>query len=201
MDTSLFMSKRLDCGYTLLEILLSAIVFTLMSMTIYQSLMIVIKGSDVVSKKTRKNSQLQRAINIMEDNISHAVMPTNLFAVSPLDSNFKIDKHLLDSDDYGIYLLFNSETNIVYHAQVEIVGFRLKNKQLEILRYNLTESIPRASKILAGVTAFHIRIFHDGIWIKKWNNKLYLPKAVEFTLELEGIGTIRRVIILLNSTN
>ncbi|OWF77516.1 type II secretion system protein GspJ [Yersinia rohdei] len=160
------MSKRLDCGYTLLEILLSAIVFTLMSMTIYQSLMIVIKGSDVVSKKTRKNSQLQRAINIMENNISHAVMPTNLFAVSPLDSNFKIDKHLLDSDDYGIYLLFNSETNIVYHAQVEIVGFRLKNKQLEILRYNLTESIPRASKILAGVTAFHIRIFNDGIWIK-----------------------------------
>lgn len=193
------MSKCSHSGFTLLETLLAMTIFTLISLTIYQSLNIVAKGSDAVNNKAKKTHKLQRAINMLENNISHAIKSSQLIDEKPSEHIFRVAKLLLGSDDFGVYLLLNENTDSLYYTKSEKIGFRLKNRHLEKLIYDSNENNPRVSKILEGVTGFSIRIYHETEWLNEWSGKDSLPKAVEVIIELGSQGTIRRVITLLNS--
>lgn len=174
-------------------------IFTLMSLAIYQSLIIVAKGSEAVNNKAKQTHKLQRAINMLENNISHATKASQLIDKKSSEHSFIVAKLLLESDDFGIYLSLNANTDSIYYTKSEKIGFRLKNKYLEKLIYDSNENNPRVSKILEGVTGFSIRIYHETSWLIEWSEKDSLPKAVEVIIELGSQGTIRRVITLLHS--
>lgn len=193
------MSKCSYSGFTLLETLLAITIFTLMSLAIYQSLIIVAKGSEAVNNKAKQTHKLQRAINMLENNISHATKTSQPIDKKSSEHSFRVAKSLLESDDFGVYLLLNENTDSLYYTKSEKIGFRLKNRCLEKLIYDSNENSPRISKILEGVTAFSMRIYHETVWLNEWSEKDSLPKAVEIIIELGNQGTVRRVITLLNS--
>lgn len=193
------MSKCSYSGFTLLETLLAMTIFTLVSLAIYQSLIIVAKGSEVVNNKAKQIHKLQIAINMLENNISHATKVSQPIDKKSSEHSFRVAKLLLGSDDFGIYLSLNTNTDSLYYIKSEKIGFRLKNRCLEKLIYDSNENNPRVSKILEGVTGFSMRIYHETAWLNEWSEKDSLPKAVEIIIELGNQGTVRRVITLLNS--
>lgn len=174
-------------------------IFTLMSLAIYQSLIIVAKGSEAVNNKAKQTHKLQRAINMLENNISHAIKSSQLIDEKSSEHSFRVAKLLLGSDDFGIYLSLNANTDSLYYTKSEKIGFRLKNRCLEKIIYDSHEKKPRVSKILEGVTGFSIRIYHETEWLNEWSGKDTLPKAIEVIIELGNQGTVSRVITLLNS--
>lgn len=174
-------------------------IFTLVSLAIYQSLIIVAKGSEAVNHKAKQTHKLQRAINMLENNISHATKVSQPIDKKSSEHSFRVAKSLLESDDFGVYLLLNENIDSIYYTKSEKIGFRLKNRCLEKLIYDSNENSHRISKILEGVTAFSIRIYHETSWLIEWSEKDSLPKAVEIIIELGNQGTVRRVITLLNS--
>ncbi|WP_332306657.1 type II secretion system protein GspJ [Yersinia enterocolitica] len=46
---------------------------------------------------------------------------------------------------------------------------------------------PKVLKILDGVTAFRIHIYHKNRWLNEWTDTNFLPEAVELIIEMENI--------------
>ncbi|CNL08136.1 type II secretion system minor pseudopilin GspJ [Yersinia aleksiciae] len=200
------MSKISCGGFTLLEILISTIIFTMMSLTVYQALMIVTKSSLSINKKTKQISELENLIDRLDQDISHITIHRELSDNKHKDYLDIRDK-LLESDGFGLYLFCatNISDEILFHYQSKTLGYRLKDKKLERISKYISEDMSISNQevatMISGVVGFHLRIYHEGKWLSEWNSQLFLPRAVEITLEFEGAGTIRRVIILLNSPN
>ncbi|MDR4899377.1 prepilin-type N-terminal cleavage/methylation domain-containing protein, partial [Yersinia kristensenii] len=68
------MNKRPAQGFTLLETLLAIIIFTLISLTVYQAMTVVSQGSSAVNKKSKQVNKLQHVINILDHQLSHAMI-------------------------------------------------------------------------------------------------------------------------------
>lgn len=194
----LLMNKNLAQGFTLLEVLLSIIIFTLISLTVYQAITATVKGNSVINKKLREINKLQTAINMIEDHVSHTVVFPKIQKNSQHHNGLQVGKFLLKSDDYGIYFLCDIHSGISYHIQPMPIGYRLKNGRLEKLLYDLSSDELKVSKILDGVTAFVIRVYYEGKWLTQWNESAILPHGIEIIIKLENIGTIRKIIPLLN---
>ncbi|WP_145562868.1 type II secretion system minor pseudopilin GspJ [Yersinia canariae] len=194
------MNKKFIRGFTLLEVLLALMIFTLISLTVYQSIMVTSKGSVIVNKKLKQMNRLQRVFDILEQDISHAIIYSDSQDNNILNSGVKIGKSLLDSDDFGILFLCDISTNTNYYSRSQTLGYRLRNNSLEKLSYGINKKQPKISKVLDGVTVFHIQVYHKNRWLKEWNESAYLPEGVELVISLENIGVVRKVFILLNYT-
>ncbi len=72
------MIKRPDCGFTLLEMLLAVVIFSMISFIIYSSLRITIKSNNVIGNKAQEIIRLHRVVSLLERDISHSVMATGL---------------------------------------------------------------------------------------------------------------------------
>lgn len=195
------MNKRSTQGFTLLEVLLAVIIFTLVSLTVYQAMTVVSKGSSAVNKKSKQVNKLQRVINTLDHQLSHTMIYTYSHHNKKFNNGIRMGKFLLGSDDFGVYFScdIGVNTDFIYHMESQMLGYRLRNNVLEKLSYHLNEDQPTVSKILDGVTEFRIRVFHKNKWINKWDEIAILPEGIELIIELENIGTIRKVIILLNN--
>ncbi|HFR4114444.1 TPA: type II secretion system minor pseudopilin GspJ [Yersinia enterocolitica] len=196
------MNKKNTQGVTLLEILLATIIFTLISFTVYQAITVTSNGSRAVNIKAIKFNRLQRVVNMLEQDISHAVIYTQLNDEKITNNGIRSGPLFLDSDDFGILFLcdIGVNTDLEYYSQSQVFGYRLLNGHLEKLTYSLNIKQPKVLKILDGVTAFRIHIYHKNKWLNEWNDTSFLPEAVEIIIEMENIGTIRKKIILLNHT-
>ncbi|MCB5303000.1 type II secretion system minor pseudopilin GspJ [Yersinia bercovieri] len=199
----LLISKTTHCGFTLLEMLLSVAIFTMMSLMAYQVLMIVTKSSVAINKKYKQISELESVINKLDHDISHITIHQS--SSSNHNDYLDIRNKLLESDEFGLYLLCedNNSEEILFHYQSNTLGYRLKNKKLERISASNSDDLnisdPEVFTMVNSIVGFRMRIYHKGKWVNEWNSGSILPRAVEVTIEFEGIGTIRRVIILLNS--
>ncbi|CNH52104.1 type II secretion system minor pseudopilin GspJ [Yersinia pekkanenii] len=195
------MSNRRFNGFTLLEMLLAVIIFTVMSLAIYQTLMLVAKGSATVNNKFNIINSLQKAISILEYDISNVLTYPESLLTNASKVCFNMGPKLLESDGVGFYLLCNESISddFPFYYQSKNVGYRLKNKSLERLSYVVSENSDKQqlniSKILNGVIAFRMRIYHQGTWLTIWNENVFPPQGIEMIIELEDIGIVRRVII------
>ncbi|CNH27239.1 type II secretion system minor pseudopilin GspJ [Yersinia kristensenii] len=196
------MNKRPAQGFTLLETLLAIIIFTLISLTVYQAMTVVSQGSSAVNKKSKQVNKLQHVINILDHQLSHAMIYVYSRQNQTFDNSIRIGEFLLDSDDFGVYFSYDISinTDFPYHMESQVLGYRLRNNILEKLSYHLDKNQPTVSKVLDGVTAFRIRVYHKNKWLNEWDEMTHLPEGIELTLEIENIGTIRKVILLLNKT-
>ncbi|MBS0056385.1 type II secretion system minor pseudopilin GspJ [Yersinia sp. Marseille-Q3913] len=199
----LLISKTTHCGFTLLEMLLSAAIFTMMSLMMYQVLMIVTKSSIAINKKYKQISEMESLINKLDRDMSHITIHQK--SSSNHNDYLNIRNNLLERDEFGVYLLCeeNDSEKILLHYQPNTLAYSLKNKKSEKISANNSEDLSisgrEVSTIFNSIVGFRIRIYHEDKWVSEWNNRSILPWAVEVTMEFEGIGTIRRVIILLNS--
>ena len=194
------MNKKNIQGLTLLEILLATIIFTLISLTVYRGITVTSNGSRAVNIKAMQVNRLQRVVNMLEQEISHTVIYSQLNDKEIINNGIRSGPLFLDSDDFGIIFLcdIGINTDLKYYSQSQMFGYRLRNGHLEKLIYSLNVKQSKVLKILDSVTAFRIHIYHKNRWLNKWNDTNYLPEAVELIIEMENIGTIRKKVILLN---
>ncbi|WP_404273551.1 type II secretion system minor pseudopilin GspJ [Yersinia similis] len=198
------MIKRSVCGFTLLEMLLAVVIFSMVSFIIYSSLKITIKSNNVMGNKVQGLIRLHRVISLLERDVSHSVMHTGSQNDYFSNEGRIIGVGVLDSDSFGIYILRNNKINteIFIHYQQERLGYRLKANCLERLSYltlkNTNKMKAQSYCIIEGINDFRVRVFHQGQWLNEWNRIDRSPQGIEITLDVKGVGVIRRVILLLN---
>ena len=200
---------HLKRGFTLLELLVALSIFSVLSVMAYGGLQAVI---------TKKNSTEQAADRIAELQLAMMRISTDLRQT--------VDRKI--RDEYGDFLasMQSSQNGDATMAWTR-AGYRnpahLKRSHMQRVAYKLEQQkliritwpvLDRAqdteameTEVLANIESIEWRFLNNqDEWVSAWpeagiNAELFsLPKAVEFSLDLQDWGKIRRLILLANNT-
>lgn len=188
-------------GFTLLEILLAMMLFSIMSLSVYQVLQGVLRNVEIARQKSIQLRTIQRAMRLLDRDITHAIIRPFKNIETSRKPDFSAGKNQLISE--GIELIRNNRFNpggIFFRSELERVGYRLRNGVLERINYrypdNLPTMLPTITPIIKNVTKFKLLFFQNGQWKDEWVAIDTLPKGIDITLDIEGVGVIQRIFML-----
>lgn len=189
------MSRQQAKGFTLLEMLLALAIFSALSISAFQVLQSGMRNDELSQRKVQRLTELQQVFSQIEGDFGQIIPRRSrgserlLFAAP----------HQLKSDDWGVSFMRNSWQNplgMLPRSELQRVGYRLRQQQLERLSYSHADQLPGASPVvkvlLSGVSAFRLRFFANGVWQGDWNSATTLPQGIEVTLDVDGFGELTR---------
>lgn len=190
-------------GFTLLEFLIAAGIFAMISMAAF-SLLSQIQGSDSISQeKGAELHQLQRAFTMMERDFMQIVQrQVRLNEEAPTNQWLRSEAGMLDSEGAGVAFIHGGWRNPAARlprSELQGVGYRLREGRLERLTTLYPDvadgATPRELTLLDGVDEFSLRFFTNGQWQEQWTGE-GLPKAVEVKVKTQGFGELTRLFLL-----
>lgn len=194
---------RSERGFTLLEFLIAAGIFAMISMAAF-SLLSQIQGSDTISQeKGEELHQLQRAFTIMERDFMQIVQrQVRLNEEAPTNQWLRGEAGMLDSEGAGVAFIHGGWRNPAARlprSELQGVGYRLREGRLERLTTLYPDvadgATPRELTLLDGVDEFNLRFFANGQWQEQWTGE-GLPKAVEAKVKTKAFGELTRLFLL-----
>ncbi|MFT5082170.1 MAG: general secretion pathway protein J [Lentisphaeria bacterium] len=199
-------------GLTLVEVLVAIVIMAIIASISYQSLSVTVDSKDVVEKKLKEISRIDRMWLLMEADLRHVL---NYKFKQSYGSGSGSELPALTIDNGGGYflvLLRGGHANPLNFNRSELirVGYRVENKTLwRDVWYDLSsndEDNARQQKIIEDVEILEFRALSTqatsvsaGPWLDQWPQAAQagaLPLAVEVNLELEGHEPIKRLFSL-----
>lgn len=191
-------------GFTLVELLVAILVFSVIAIAGYRGLQSVLDTRSHLDGETRKYQDMGQFFSRLEGQLLQAS---------------RRPAHLRDGREQSAFVGFASEG--VQEAQLiftrgggmdaaggwvapQRMGYRLRNHTVELLRWPHPDQAPNAEPqvdaVLRGVRALELRYLSlSMVWEKQWaGNSLNvpLPKAVEVSVELMSGEKVVRVMDL-----
>lgn len=203
-------------GFTLLEMLVAVAIFALVSVMAYGGLAAVMQQYDVTSAAQSRLQEIRRAVTLLERDIFQ-------LENRPVREAFQGDPQ--PALRGGVDQLLPLEMTRggwrnpagLRRANLQRVAWQLSENKLQRLHWNVLDqaqdSEPQRLEVLDKVNVFELRFLDpDGNWHDQWppldftrNPSLPgqpgavnepVPMAIEFVLELEDAGRIRRLVEL-----
>ncbi|MEN8165853.1 MAG: type II secretion system minor pseudopilin GspJ [Pseudomonadota bacterium] len=191
-------------GFTLLELLIAITVFSILSTITYSGLKAVLDTEERTRDHIHRLSQLQIGLNLMQRDIEQAVTREirDEFGDSlPAIRSGGISSTLLELTRNGYPNPMNLQ-----RSGLQRVAYQLEEDALYRITWpsldRAQDSSPRRSRLFADIQNVEL-IYYDQQMKRQqtWpavstegdNPQYPLPKAIELTLEFEGMGKIRRL--------
>lgn len=198
------MTRALQRGFTLVEMLLAIALFAMLSLTAMAVFRGVLKNDEITQRKSTQLTQLQRALAIVERDFAQAQVRAPIGDQRrPAAPEFAVLQTAEGEDvDFQLLLIRSGWSNPqarLPRATQERVAYRHRQGRLERLSYpNLSspQATARSVLLLPEVTRFRLRFYRQGEWLTAWRAGGLLPQAVEITVETPALGEIRRIIAL-----
>lgn len=187
-------------GFTLLELLVAIVIFSLMSVMAYGGLFNVITGNEVIATQEKRLKELQRTMMFLERDIRQLV---------PRPRNNGSGNVLAKAFDYGLdsegLLEFTRAGNpnpvAVARSSLQRVRYDIEEKVLIRKGWALVDYIdlePTSMNLLNDVESLELRLLDsNNEWQDNWKQEKELPKAVEITIVHTHWGEIKRLIPVL----
>ena len=187
-------------GFTLLELLVAIVIFSLMSVMAYGGLFNVITGNEVIATQEKRLKELQRTMMFLERDIRQLV---------PRPRNNGSGNVLAKAFDYGLdsegLLEFTRAGNpnpvAVARSSLQRVRYDIEEKVLIRKGWALVDYIdlePTSMNLLNDVESLELRLLDsNNEWQNNWKQEKELPKAVEITIVHTHWGEIKRLIPVL----
>ncbi|MCP1104705.1 type II secretion system minor pseudopilin GspJ [Serratia nevei] len=197
------MKRGSQCGFTLVEMLLAIALFAMLSLTALAVFRGVLKNDDITRRKSTQLTQLQRALAIVERDVTHAQARSPIGDKRlPAAPEFAALQTAGEDADFQLLLIRNGWPNPqarLPRATLERVAYRYRQGRLERLSYpNLSspQAAARSVLLLPEVTRFRLRFYQQGEWLTAWRAGGLLPQAVEIVVETPALGEVRRIVAL-----
>lgn len=200
---------RKTVGFTLIEVLLALGIFTSLSLAANQVLRNVLNSNEQTQKVGNSLKALQRTISIMDSDFRQVVARAYRNSGQQIpDQMLEIGSGLLESDADGVRFSRGGWINpqqMFGRGEVVKVGYRLRDKHLERLRWVYPDDSPGAepavNALLDEVMSLRIAVTSDGSdWSENWDQNNTMPKAIRLTFETQRYGDLERIYLLPDQT-
>ena len=194
-------------GFTLIEVLLSLMVFALLGVAIHGVLSNTIKGHENIQTQNSALTQLQRVFTMMEsDIVQMAQRQIRLDGEQPIKVFFRSGEYMFDSESIGFGLVRDGWTNpgmVLPRSELQPVAYRVVENHLQRLYFNFVDNEsgtePKVQVLLPGVTALTIQYFSKDEWFDTLTEQR-IPRLIKVGIETESYGLIERVFPVITVT-
>jgi general secretion pathway protein J len=186
-------------GFTLLEVIVAVALFALVAALAYGGLDSVLSARAQLGEQAERLARLQFAVGQIERDV-------RAVAQRPVRDGFGQRQPMLIGSSTGMELSRHGYGNALEAARAEIerAAYRRVDDRLQRLRWPVLDrapgTLPEQVELLSGVTDFRLRYFaRNGREYDRWpapRSNEALPLRIELELEVEGIGTVRRLLEL-----
>lgn len=191
-------------GFTLVEVLVATAVFAIMSALAWGGLNAVIRTREVLVAEQQDFARMLRAVGMLERDLLGAV-------ARPVRGNYGEPLPALqgDGDHLELTRLGFASALIDARSNLERVVYQQDGNTLKRGRYAVLDraagSLPEFTPVRDRLRRVHFRYMDaQGQWLDAWPRRddkpEALPRAIEFRLDIDGIGEISRLIELPSST-
>ncbi|VEA63452.1 PilD-dependent protein pddD [Serratia plymuthica] len=197
------MNREAERGFTLVEMMLAIVIFSLLSLTAMMIFKGVLRNSEITQRKSTQMVQLQRVLTVIERDFTHALTRTPAgLAGQPGIPEFVASGTAEGAGDYRVMMIRNYWHNPgarLPRSTLERVEYRFQEGLLERLSSPALNSPAVAARkvtLLSDVLQFQLRFYYQGEWLAAWHASTWLPQAVEITVATRSFGTVRRIVQL-----
>ena len=188
--------KKEQTGFTLLELLVAMVIFSLMSVMAYGGLSNVIKGNEVIAEQEKRLKELQRTMMFLERDMRQIVPRPRSTGFNEFAKAFDYG---LDSDGLLEFTRAGNPNPIAQvRSSLQRVRYDLEEKVLIRKSWALVDHInlePTSMKLLNDVESLKLRLLDkNNEWQDNWKQIKEIPQAVEITIDHTNWGKIKRLI-------
>ncbi|MFC1236773.1 type II secretion system minor pseudopilin GspJ [Vibrio sp. F74] len=193
--------RKLQRGFTLIEVLVAIAIFASLSVSAYMVLNQVQRSNQVSLEKTERLKEIQRAMVIIDNDFRQIAL--RRFRTNGEEAAENIlfwGDGLLDSDDKAVLftrLGWQNPQQVFPRGEITKVGYRIVANRLERVwwRYPDTPVGQEGviTNLLNDVEKIDMQFYKEGGWSESWDEALALPKALSITFTLQDYGNIERV--------
>ena len=194
-------------GFTLIEVLLSLMIFAMLGMAIYSVLSNTIQGHETVQSQNSTLTQLQRTFTMMEsDVVQMSQRQIRIDGEQPIKVFFRSGEYMFDSQSIGFGLVRDGWTNpgmVLPRSELQPVAYRIFENKLQRLYFNFVDNElgaePRIQDLMTGVTAMQIKYFAKGEWFDNLTEDR-IPQLIKVGLETDVYGLVERTFPVVSVT-
>jgi general secretion pathway protein J len=191
-------------GFALFELLVAVAIFAIMGVIAYRSLAAVTRARAAIASESERLGDAQFAIALLERDLRQA-------AVRPVRDGFGQPQPALLGTRGRVELTAwaFASPSAEPRAQLARVVYERDDEGLARASYATLDRAPNGAstrRVLApGVESLRLRYLAESAWRDDWppqpqrQNAERLPRAVELSLEVEGLGTLRRIVDLVET--
>ncbi|AHY06026.1 type II secretion system minor pseudopilin GspJ [Serratia plymuthica] len=197
------MNRKAERGFTLVEMMLAIVIFSLLSLTAMMIFKGVLRNSEITQRKSTQMVQLQRALTLIERDFTHALTRTPAGLAGQTGIPEFMARGAAEGDGgYRVTMIRNYWHNPgarLPRSTLERVEYRFQKGKLDRLSspaLNSPLSAARSVALLSDVLRFQLRFYYQGEWLAAWHASTWLPQAVEITVETGSFGVVRRIVPL-----
>lgn len=194
-------SRALLKGFTLIEVMVAISVFATLSFSAYQVVNQVQRSNELSLEKSERIKQLQRSLVFLDNDFRQIVarpFRTNGEKVS--DKLLSADEYLLDSESQGILFVrlgWQNPQQAFPRGEITKVGYRLVENTIERLWWRYPDTPvgqkPVVTPLIDGVEELNFEFYNDKKWLKIWDVKNQLPKAIKVIITFQDYGDVERI--------
>ena len=192
-------------GFTLLEMMLALVIFTLVSLSAWQILTTITNARDVQAEHEKRLKELDYAFLLMKQDFRQMV-----------DRGKRVDGKVSKQGLFSGDSLFDTEGQAITFVRAgwHNADDRLPRSTLQRVYYRLQENVveraydrildspttdePEFKPLLTGVNTLTFQFYYKGVWQDELKQDTQ-PEAVAVQMELEKAGEIERRFILPSS--
>ncbi|KGJ98109.1 type II secretion system minor pseudopilin GspJ [Thalassotalea sp. ND16A] len=186
-------------GFTLLEVLIAIVLFSLISLSSAKILTTIIDSSEQGKLHSDRLSELQRAFLVMErDFIQITRRSVRLNGDEPLKSFIHTNESTYSANTHGIAFVRQGWRNpglMLPRSDVQAVAYQLEEDILNRMHYVFVDAVagdePKIRALISGVEKVDFEFYNGKKWLKDLPEE-DLPLAIAIEIELNDLGLIRR---------
>ena len=185
-------------GFTLLEILIALAIFAIMSMMAYAGLAAVLDASRATEPRAELMAQLQTTFYLLNEDLSQVInrpIRDELGSVEPAFSAGRGNEILVFTRSVPAWSSVAASNNL------QRISYRVENGVLYRQVWNVpdrTQGTQYRRRKLMATGKVEVKVFEteSQTWLPFISGKGGIPKAIEISFNLAGLGTIQRSFLI-----
>ncbi len=204
--------RRGEAGFTLIELLVALAIFAVISLMAFQGISALLHAERVVATQQTRLGDIERAVSLLARDLENLAPRPVRMAAGGLSPALSVNN---DLHEYSLTRSGWTNPAEETRSAFERVRWQLDGTTLSRAYWLTLDSTgadqPVSAPLLENVSAFSMRVRWKSSWVDAWPSAepgaegiprvqdqvaARLPEAVEFTLQIDNFGTVRRLIVL-----